>query len=119
MCLPTIDAAGRMQVAVQMNHILAASAFMKVINILSHCGQLWHMFGTLSDSEVSTVWLRLENLLPTPFVLPQQSGGSALNTSLVASSAGSKRFYSPVNSTLNVGMPLSADAPASVKNMTC
>jgi len=64
----TIDAPGRVQAAMQVNHILAAGSFMKVINILGHHGQLGHMVGKLSDSEMRTVWLRLDNLLPTPLV---------------------------------------------------
>jgi hypothetical protein len=78
------------------------------------------MLGKLSDSEMSTVWLLLHNLVPTPLVPPpQHSEGSARNASLVASCVGSKRSQSPVNASLNVGMPLSADAPAHVKITTC
>jgi hypothetical protein len=57
-----------MQAAVQMNQMLAASALMKVINVLSDHGQPGHMFGKLSDSVMCSIWLRLNNLLPTPFI---------------------------------------------------
>ena len=51
-----------------MNHILAASALMKVINVLGDHGQFWYMAGELSDSEMSTIWLRLDNPLSAPLV---------------------------------------------------
>lgn len=51
-----------------MNHILAAGALVKVINILSHHCQLRHMAGKCSDSSMRPIWLRLDNFLPTPLV---------------------------------------------------
>jgi hypothetical protein len=57
-----------MQASMQMNHLRTAGSFMKVVNILSDHRQIGHIPGKLSDSEMSTVWLRLQNLVPTPFV---------------------------------------------------
>jgi hypothetical protein len=65
---PAIDAPGRVQAAVQMNHILATGPLMKVINILSHYRQLGHMLGKFSDSTMCPVWQRLDYLIPTPLV---------------------------------------------------
>ena len=65
---PAIDALGRVQAAMQMNHILAAGSFVKVINILGDDSQLGHMLGKLSDSTMCPVWLRLDDLVPTPLV---------------------------------------------------
>lgn len=59
-----------MQTAMQMNHILNAGSFMKVIDILSYYGQPWHMIGKLSDSEMRSIWLRLESLQPALLVPP-------------------------------------------------
>jgi hypothetical protein len=53
---------------VQVNHILATSAFMKVINILGDDTLLGHMLGKLSDSTMCLVWLRLDDPVPTPLV---------------------------------------------------
>ncbi len=52
----------------QMNHILAAGSLVKVINILGDYSQPGHMAGKLSDSEMSTVGLRLDDLLAAPFI---------------------------------------------------
>lgn len=49
---------------------------------------------------------------------PQHRLGSARNASGVASCAGSNRSHSPLSASRNVGMPLSADAPAPVKTTT-
>ena len=54
----------------QMGYIPAAGALMQVINVLSDDSEPGHMLGKLSDSEMSTVWLRLQNLVPTPLVPP-------------------------------------------------
>jgi hypothetical protein len=51
-----------------MNHILAASTLMQVVNVLGNDSQLGHMLRKLSDSEVSTIWLCLQNLVTAPFV---------------------------------------------------
>lgn len=40
-----------------MKHILAAGSLMEIINIFGHHGQLGHMVGKLSDSEMRTIWL--------------------------------------------------------------
>ena len=52
----------------KMLHILATSALMKVINVLGDHSQSRHMLGKLSDSEMSTVWLRLNDLITTPVI---------------------------------------------------
>jgi hypothetical protein len=52
----------------QMNHIVAAGSFVKIINVLGDHRQLGHMLGKLSDSEVRSIWLRLDDLIPTPLV---------------------------------------------------
>ncbi len=52
----------------QVDHTLAAGSLMEVIHILGHHGQPGHMPGKLSDSEMSTIGLRLSNLLPAPLV---------------------------------------------------
>jgi hypothetical protein len=52
----------------QMNHILAACSFMKVINILGDDCQLRYMLGKLSDSEMCPIWLRLDHLASTPLI---------------------------------------------------
>lgn len=70
MSKPTIEAPRRVQAAMKVNHILAAGAFVKVINILSDHSELGHMPGELGDSEVRSIRLRLRNLLPTPLVPP-------------------------------------------------
>jgi hypothetical protein len=51
-----------------MNHILAAGAFMKVIYVLCDHSQLWQILGQFGDSAMRPVWLRLDNLVPAPFV---------------------------------------------------
>jgi hypothetical protein len=51
-----------------MNHILAASPLMQVIDILSDDSELGHIACEFSDSNMSTVGLRLDNLLAAPFI---------------------------------------------------
>ena len=103
----------------QMNYIKVAGSLMKVINILRDDSQLGHIAGKLSDSAMCLIWLGLDDLTAMPFIPSQQSAGSILNASLIASWAGSKRSQRPVSASLNVGLPLSADAPAPVKTTTC
>jgi hypothetical protein len=83
-----------------MDYVPAAGALVKVIHILSHYGELGHMLGRFGDSEMSTVWLRLQSLVPTPLVLPPHSEGAARKASLVASCAGLKCSQSPVKASL-------------------
>ncbi len=52
----------------QMNYILTSGAFMQVIHILCDHRQLVHMPGELGDSQMRTIWLRLQNLMPAPFI---------------------------------------------------
>ena len=54
----------------EMNNILTAGAFMKVINILSDHRQIGHIPGKFGDSEMRSIRLRLPNLLPAPLVPP-------------------------------------------------
>lgn len=52
----------------QVDHILAAGSLMEVIHILGHHSKPGYITGKLSDSEMSTIGLRLPNLLPSPLV---------------------------------------------------
>ncbi|OIN10772.1 hypothetical protein BFN10_08760 [Pseudomonas extremorientalis] len=57
-----------MQAAMQMGYVPAACPFMKVINILSHDSELGYVPGQFGDSEMGSIWLRLQNLIPAPFI---------------------------------------------------
>jgi hypothetical protein len=87
MRIAAVDAPRRVEAPVEMNHFLAASTLMQIINVLSDDCQFRNVLGKFCYREVCFIRLRLKNLFPTPFIpapaetwiYPERFGGRQLD----------------------------------------